>query len=330
MFNGFKLHSLRRYSVVASMLVAAMVLAACQSAGAQTIQATQPPATQAPVVTQAPAMTEAPATPTELAPTATQEALVPSVTVESQPIDNGEVTVADVVSNGPGWIVIHAQADGKPGPILGFSPVKDGDNKDVVVKIDATKATPTLYAMLHIDAGTVGTFEFPNGPDTPVKVDGQVVTPSFQVTGGLPAATPIVLLGGNDKLGQFLTDANGMTLYMFTKDNAGDSTCYDSCATNWPPLTVQSAQNLVAGNGVTGTLATVTRTDGSLQVTYNGWPLYYFAKDSAPGDTNGQGLLNAWFVAPLSGDPQAPAAQISNNNQTKNYPADVKSGGMGY
>ncbi|RME88605.1 MAG: hypothetical protein D6770_06610, partial [Anaerolineae bacterium] len=107
--------------------------------------------------------------------------MTPSVTVMDQDIVNGTVTVAEVVSNGPGWIVIHAQADGKPGPILGYAPVADGVNKNVVVEIDAANATETLYAMLHTDAGEAGKFEFPDGPDVPVKVDDKIVTPPFKV-----------------------------------------------------------------------------------------------------------------------------------------------------
>ena len=105
-----------------------------------------------------------------------QVKIIPAVSVSDQSIESGSVTVAQVTSDGPGWIVIHAQAEGKPGPILGFSRVKDGENADVLVDIDATKATETLFAMLHSDLGEEGSFEFPEGPDTPVKVGDKVVT----------------------------------------------------------------------------------------------------------------------------------------------------------
>ncbi len=91
------------------------------------------------------------------------------------------MTVQQVVSNGPGWIVIHADNNGQPGTILGQAPVQDGVNNNIQVQIDQAQSTPTLWAMLHTDAGTVGTFEFP-GPDAPVKVNGQIVQQSFQVT----------------------------------------------------------------------------------------------------------------------------------------------------
>ncbi len=113
----------------------------------------------------------------------------PSVTVNDQAVVDSTVTVAEVISDGPGWIVIHAQENGKPGPVIGHTAVSGGENTDVMVEVDVAQATETLYAMLHTDAGEVGTYEFP-GDDTPVQVDGQVVTPSFQVTEGLPGMLP--------------------------------------------------------------------------------------------------------------------------------------------
>ena len=122
------------------------------------------------------------------------QAMTPSVTVSDQPITSDAVTVDKVVSSGPGWIAIHADNNGAPGPVLGYSAVKDGENDNVAVKLAAAGRTPTLYAMLHTDAGTVGTYEFP-GPDVPVTVNGAVVTPAFKatnVTAAAAATTPTV------------------------------------------------------------------------------------------------------------------------------------------
>lgn len=105
----------------------------------------------------------------------------PSVTVSDQPITDGTVTVDSVVSDGPGWIVIHAQQDGSPGPVIGQAAVSDGENTDVAVEIDVSQATDTLYAMLHADDGVEGTYEFPDG-DPPVQVEGQVVVVPFAAT----------------------------------------------------------------------------------------------------------------------------------------------------
>lgn len=103
----------------------------------------------------------------------------PSVSVRDQSVAGGTVTVARVVSEGPGWLMIHAQANGGPGPILGNARVGDGTSRNVEVEIDLARATPVLYAMLHADAGQVGVLEFP-GPDVPVAVEGEVVTPAFE------------------------------------------------------------------------------------------------------------------------------------------------------
>jgi predicted lipoprotein with Yx(FWY)xxD motif len=84
--------------------------------------------------------------------------------------------------------------------------------------------------------------------------------------------------------------SNGMTLYTFTKDVAGSGTsaCTGGCLTNWPALTVTAGDTPTGDSTVTGTLGTIVRADnGATQVTYNGLPLYFFAKDTAPGDTNG-------------------------------------------
>jgi LPXTG-motif cell wall-anchored protein len=112
----------------------------------------------------------------------------PSVTVNDQAIQGGTVTVDKVVAAQAGWMVIHAEADGKPGPVVGHSAVAAGENTNVVVEIDTAKATAKLFAMLHVDAGEMGKYEFP-GPDGPVKVDGKVVVVPFAVT-GLPAMLP--------------------------------------------------------------------------------------------------------------------------------------------
>ena len=81
--------------------------------------------------------------------------------------------------------------------------------------------------------------------------------------------------------------SNGMTVYTFAKDvkDSGKSACNTGCIDKWPALTVTGTPT--AGTGVTGKLATITRDDGTTQVTYNGLPLYFFANDHAPGDANG-------------------------------------------
>ena len=122
------------------------------------------------------------------------------------------------------------------------------------------------------------------------------------MTGGdmsTDAATVTVTEG--DTLGEFLVDAEGMTLYLFTNDSEGTSNCYDGCAASWPPLLTGGEPE--AGDGVDATLlGTTERTDGTTQVTYNGLPLYFFASDQSTGDTSGQGVGGVWYVVSPEGE----------------------------
>ncbi|NMA98246.1 MAG: hypothetical protein GX970_09085 [Phyllobacteriaceae bacterium] len=88
-----------------------------------------------------------------------------------------------------------------------------------------------------------------------------------------------------------LTDANGMTLYIFDKDEPGVSNCYDDCAAKWPPL---FAEETAADEG---DFTVVERTDGTKMWAYKGWPLYYWVDDLAPGDISGDGVGGVWHLA---------------------------------
>ena len=127
-----------------------------------------------------------------------------------------------------------------------------------------------------------------------------------------PAASPppspassatTIAVAANAKLGQILVDGKGRTVYLFVADTAPSSTCYTSCATVWPPVFTSDAP--AAGTGANpALLGTTTRTDGKVEVTYAGHPLYYFVEDKAPGDTTGQGVNGfgaLWWVVGPSG-----------------------------
>ena len=119
-----------------------------------------------------------------------------------------------------------------------------------------------------------------------------------------PSATGSkVAVATNSKLGQILVDDKGITLYLFVADTGTASTCYTSCANIWPPLLTDGAPQ--AGTGVDASkLGTTNRTDGKVEVTYAGHPLYYFVKDKASGDTTGQGINGfggLWWVVSPSG-----------------------------
>jgi len=97
-----------------------------------------------------------------------------------------------------------------------------------------------------------------------------------------------------------LTNSQGLTLYTFAPDKTNKSVCYGDCATYWPPV----PGNMSAGPGVTGTIGTITRTDGTKQATYDGHPLYTYIGDHAPGTASGNNLnLNGglWHVVPVAG-----------------------------
>jgi len=145
--------------------------------------------------------------------------------------------------------------------------------------------------------------------EQPGDINGQAVggvwfiVPPGATLGEYPAApgegTPVpassLQVGFTEELGPFLTDAKGMTVYLFEKDEmAGESACYEDCAAAWPP--VPAADGMTLPPGISGTLSAIDRTDGSRQMTYNDIPLYYYAKDAKPGDTTGQEVGDVWYV----------------------------------
>jgi predicted lipoprotein with Yx(FWY)xxD motif len=113
------------------------------------------------------------------------------------------------------------------------------------------------------------------------------------------AATGTTVAVASSSLGDILVDAEGRTLYAFTRDKGGQSACSGQCADNWPALTGPAT----AGTGVQAALlSTAAQADGSSQVTYGGRPLYYFAGDAKAGDTSGQGVGGVWFAVTADGE----------------------------
>ncbi len=138
-------------------------------------------------------------------------------------------------------------------------------------------------------------------------------------TGAAATGTPAASAGGSTvtigmattALGSVLVGPNGLTLYIHAGDSATSSTCSGACATAWPPLAVGSGQTAALASGITGTLGTLTRTDGTVQVTFNGMPLYGWKNDKAAGDTTGQNV-NGFTVASPSGAPaSSPSATVA-------------------
>ncbi|WP_236788301.1 SCO0930 family lipoprotein [Amycolatopsis sp. GM8] len=130
-----------------------------------------------------------------------------------------------------------------------------------------------------------------------------------------------------------LTDQNGMTLYLFTKDTKkpSKSTCDGDCAAKWPPLL---AQGDVQINGIDPKLVgKVKRADGTEQVTVGGWPMYRFAKDTAPGQANGHAVGGTWFEVEVNGCKVADGKKPLNTTTAPSSAAPstaANSGGYGY
>ena len=144
--------------------------------------------------------------------------------------------------------------------------------------------------------------EAPAATDTAAATDAPTEAPTeapgVPVTG---AATVNAAEVGT--FGQALVDGTGRSLYLFTNDtqDSGTSSCTGECLVNWPPLLTDG--DPVAGTGVDAAmLGTITLPDGTTQVTYNGWPLYYYIDDAAAGDANGQGVGDVWFLVTPAGE----------------------------
>jgi len=122
-----------------------------------------------------------------------------------------------------------------------------------------------------------------------------VATPKTQPVATGPDVLKARQVGGVN----LLTNASGLTLYWFAPDSSTESVCYGSCAAYWPPVTGSPS----AGHGVTGKLGTITRSDGAIQATYDGHPLYTYIGDNGPGQDGGNNLnLNGglWHDVPVS------------------------------
>jgi predicted lipoprotein with Yx(FWY)xxD motif len=136
------------------------------------------------------------------------------------------------------------------------------------------------------------------------------------------ATSSVVLDTKSGTPGTYLTDGSGKSLYEFASDTATKSTCTGACVTAWPPLTSSSAAS--AGSGVNaGDIGTLTRSDGAMQVTYKGHPLYYFSGDSSAGQTNGQGSsafgAKWWLLTPAGAPITTPAGSSSGSSGGGGY-----------
>ncbi|KQV04433.1 MULTISPECIES: hypothetical protein [unclassified Kitasatospora] len=176
----------------------------------------------------------------------------------------------------------------------------------------ALLTAPAVAGLLLLTACGSDSKPVAASPSAPVAA-----TPSAPAASA-PAADKAVLKGslaaGNTaKFGAIVLDGLDYTLYRFDKDTANPSAsnCNADCAAKWPPVPV-NAQSTI--KGIDGKLVgSVTRADGTKQLTLGGWPLYRFAGDKAPGETNGQGVGGTWFIAAPDGKKAAAAAGTGGN-----------------
>ncbi|MEU5154659.1 hypothetical protein [Glycomyces sp. NPDC021274] len=165
----------------------------------------------------------------------------------------------------------------------------------------ACAAAAAAFALLGAAAcgDSDGDSGSPYGADPTTAETSASPTPTETATAEAPASLGTAT---DDDHGEFLVDNDGFALYLFTTDTPNTPTCYDTCATAWPPLLTDTADVTAAGAVDAALIGTAERTDGTLQVTYNGWPLYYYTEDDEPGETEGQGVQNVWYLVGPNGD----------------------------
>jgi predicted lipoprotein with Yx(FWY)xxD motif len=138
--------------------------------------------------------------------------------------------------------------------------------------------------------------------------------------GGAPAQLASLRTAQTSTLGTIVTDSKGMTVYRYDKDTASPSmsNCTGQCASNWPPVAASSGTLTVEGVDKS-LVGTITRADGTKQMTLAGWPLYTFVGDTKAGDVTGQGKGNSWFAATTSGGKAATQGSAQTTGGSSKY-----------
>jgi predicted lipoprotein with Yx(FWY)xxD motif len=137
-----------------------------------------------------------------------------------------------------------------------------------------------------------------------VTTSPTVVVPATTAPAPSPTTTVangmVAVKAGHSSFGEVVTDTAGNSLYLLTSETGGKFTCTQGlCTTFWPPLLVPAGTKVVGGPGVKGTVGVIKRPEGTTQVTYNGYPVYHYKSDSAPGDTMGEGVQSfggTWYL----------------------------------
>jgi predicted lipoprotein with Yx(FWY)xxD motif len=296
---------------VSLLMPIVLILSACASATPTPVPAATavPQPTTAPVATTAPTAAPATAAPVEA-----------TINVATDPklgqilVDGKGMTLYMYTKDGPNqtvctgqclkfWPALITQGNPTLGPgvdasLVGSTAMADGS------KIVTYNKMPLYYFAKDTKPGdTVG--QDNQKVWYVVSPDGKPVgyTPQAAVTPTTAApAEATINVATDPKLGQILVDGKGMTLYMYTKDGPNQTNCTPQCLKFWPALITQG--NPTLGPGVDASLVgSAPMADGSKILTYNKMPLYYFAKDTKPGDTTGQGNQSVWYVVDPAGNP---------------------------
>jgi predicted lipoprotein with Yx(FWY)xxD motif len=166
-------------------------------------------------------------------------------------------------------------------------------------KLGALSAT--LVVVLAAGCSSSGTSASPAASSAPSSAASSASSPSASASASASSSSSGDLAVADTKLGKIIVDSKGLTAYYFTKDkaNSGKSVCSGDCLVAWPSIPATS--DTPTGEGITAKLGSITRDDGSKQVTVNGMPIYLFQKDKAPGDITGQGVGKVWYVVAPDG-----------------------------
>ncbi len=266
---------------------------------------------------------------------------VVDIVVESEDHDTLEsaVIAADLVEtlNGDGPFTVFAPTDDA------FAALPDGLLDDLLADPTGDLTDILLYHVvaakaMSTDLSDGQVIETVLGKNITVTInndgvfinDAQVTLADIETDNGVVHVIDAVLTPPPDirvmedeQLGKILTDHAGNTLYFFTKDAYDTSACVDGCLDNWPVFYAESPSLDSELNA--DDFGSIDRGNGVMQTTYKGWPLYYFVNDENPGDTNGEAVINSWFVA----KPDYTIMLVDNQltgNDGKNYKGDYTEG----
>ncbi len=251
---------------------------------------TNPPPAATPTTAPAPSTTPTPqaAKPTLAAATPTPAVGdMPTIIVGDQAIENKTVTVSEVLINKDAWLAIRRlNGDGNMGAIAGYTHLAKGLNQNIAVTVDTTITSDILVAQILEDNGVPGKLEVPT-PDIPLVVNGVTAAKTFKV---------IRFSDGGTVMGVYPDPINGahlvvnhaQSVYSSANDAPGQSNCTGDCLKLWQPVIM--AGRVVYSVGVQkDKLGFLKMPNGSVWLTYNGYPLYTYVHDLKPGDANGEG-----------------------------------------